>query len=310
MSVLFSWNDHAKIQGKKQSPKADEYFLHSPQTHILEQKKKAAHLILTRWFWWLWGQHEIDHHFHYAKKIVPRVGAAPKSESQNVGTCGNQKHQIRIVHVLGWIDRDYCSPTSHWKKSKSSHSGRMKNLRLPVMKNLILFGWKLPRNAHRIHNFLSPLGNSIFRASLWDKVLGCNVEGFHVLDIEHVKHAKQKAPWPLAYVKKGCSEVRWKANIFESKICRNYLPLATLNGQQPISVVTWPTNREDFDGFCWYDVLDDFPLLPCMGDFENKTHSDQLTSNQWTFWSKLITLIIVNDSLNIHLFYPIFFPQI
>ena len=44
--------------------------IHSPQTHILfSRKRKQRSLILTRWILVTLGQNEIDHHFHYAKKI-------------------------------------------------------------------------------------------------------------------------------------------------------------------------------------------------------------------------------------------------
>ena len=136
------------------------------------------------------GQNEIDHHFHYAKKkscqeLVPPFPILKR------WVCGTM-HQIRIVNVLGeskgllFTDLPLKKNQSQVVKSFWEDS----ILDYPSF-NLILFGWissqKTPIGS--IH-FLKPTRKFHFPfSSLWDKVLGCNVEGFHVLDIEQKSEA-------------------------------------------------------------------------------------------------------------------------
>lgn len=198
MSVLFSWNDHAKIQGKNNLQKRMN-MIHSPQTHILFcRKKKATQLDFDPVdFGDSGGKMRVKSPFPLCKKkIVPRVGTPPKSESQNVGVCGTM-HQIRIVNVFGWI------------KGIIVHQPPIEKIQSQVVKsfwedsildypsfNLILFGWRSsPKNPKTDpYIFLSPLGNSIFHfpaseTKFWAATLKVSMSW---TSNKKVKHAKQK----------------------------------------------------------------------------------------------------------------------
>ena len=219
--------------------------------------------------------------------------------------------------------RDYCSPTSHWKNSKSSSQVILGgfNLRLPVIQPHFIRVEVLPKKPQNgsIH-FSQPTRKFHFPfSSLWDKVLGCNVEGFHVLDIEQKSEAckTKKKHMAMAYVKKGCSEVRWKANIFEPKICRKYSPFATLSCSRLPSMANSPFQLSLGESGVKMTDIYIYIYLSC--HHPDILWSGKLGTGQWILWlqfrfcevdpQQVLPIRFLQDLLQAELKIPTFFER-
>ena len=153
---VFFLKRSCKDPGKKTIAKNKMNMIHSPQTHILFSRKRKQ----RTWFWpgdfgdsgAKWNRSP----FPLCKKKSCQE-LVPPFPNLKRWVCGTM-HQIRIVNVFGWIK----GIIVHQPPIEKNQSQVVKSfwedsiLDYPSF-NFILFGWKLPKSAHRIHNLLSPL---------------------------------------------------------------------------------------------------------------------------------------------------------